>query len=208
MRRTILLISASLLVLTACTQKNDGSPSASSNTPGQVAPSSSTDQVPGPGVPKVETPIDVTHFQQTPCDSLTPSQINDLLGSNITPKPEPTSPAGPSCIWNTPNISQAGVHVTFTNVDKLGLTSVYRARGTTYPFFKPLEPVNGYPLVAYDGEGDQSTKGRCTVAMGTSDTQTVDINIAQSETNIGKKDPCAAAREVAGKVLENLRNGK
>ncbi|MEQ0563142.1 DUF3558 domain-containing protein [Amycolatopsis sp. NEAU-NG30] len=208
MRRAILLISGSLLVLTACTPKNDGSPLASAPTPSQASPSGSTDQVPGPGVPKVENPIDITHFQQTPCDSLTPNQIEELLGSGITPKPEPDSQAGPSCSWNAADSSQAGVHVIFANVDKLGLTSVYRAKGTTYPFFEPLDPIDGYPLVAYDGEGDQSAKGRCTVAMGTSDTQAVDISIAQSEEKVGKRNPCAAARDVAAKVLGNLKAGK
>ncbi|WP_230863084.1 DUF3558 family protein [Amycolatopsis camponoti] len=81
------------------------------------------------------------------------------------------------------------------------------AKGTTYPFFEPLEPVDGYPLVAYDGVGDQRARGECTVAVGTSDTQTVDISVDQSEKNIGKNDPCEAARQVTAMVLGNAKAG-
>jgi uncharacterized protein DUF3558 len=207
MRRTLLLLSASLLTITACTPQTTGTPSPSSSTLGQTSSSGSADEVPGPGVPKVENPIDVSHFQQAPCDALTANQVDSLLGQGVSPKSDLKGQAGPECFWHSPNVSQAGVGVIFTNADKLGLTSVYAARGTKYPFFKPLEPVDGYPLVAYDGEGDQSAKGRCTVAVGASDTQAIDISVAQSEENIGK-DPCVAARDVAGKVLANLKAGK
>ena len=42
------------------------------------------------------------------------------------------------------------------------------------------------------------------LAVGTSDQTDVDISITQSEDNIGKKDPCAAAHDVAAKVVGNL----
>lgn len=208
MRRTIVLLGASVLALAGCTTENNGTPSTSAGTPSQTLPSGPADEVPGPGVPRVESPIDITHFQQAPCDSLTTTQVSELLGSGVTPKPDLNSPAGPSCIWNTPRISQAGAHVTFTNVDKLGLTSIYRAQGKKYPFFVQMDPIDGYPIVAYGVADERSNRGRCTVALGTSDTQVADINIAQSEENIGKKDPCAAAHDVAAKVLGNLKAGK
>ncbi|VVJ24298.1 Uncharacterised protein [Amycolatopsis camponoti] len=43
--------------------------------------------------------------------------------------------------------------------------------------------------------------------MGTSDTQTVDISVDQSEKNIGKNDPCEAARQVTAMVLGNAKAG-
>ena len=207
MRRTLILFSASLLALAGCTTTTQGNPQPSGSSSSQQSSSSATDQVPDPGVPKVTTPIDTTHFQQVPCDALTSDQVVELLGSGVIPKTEPKAPAGPTCTWNSPRVSQAAVTVIFGSLDHLGLTSVYRAKGTKYPFFRPLDPIEGYPLVAYDGEGDQSSKGRCTVAVGVSDQETFDLHIAQSEENIGKKDPCAAARDVAGKVLANLRKG-
>jgi hypothetical protein len=93
-------------------------------------------------------------------------------------------------------------------VDKLGLTSVYKARGKQYSFFMPLDAIDGYPIVAYGPVDERVSRGRCTIALGTSDTQAVDINIARSEEKIGKKDPCAAAHDVAAKVLGNLRTVK
>jgi hypothetical protein len=198
MRRAIILLSMSLLTLTACTSKNDGTPSASTNTP------SPSDQVPGPGVPKVERPIDITRFKQAPCDALTAAQVTELLGSGVTPKPEVKGEAGPQCRWDSPKVSQAGVGVIFTSVDNRGITRVYDAQGKEYPFFRPLEPIDGYPVAAYDASGDQTSHGNCTVALGTSDHQTVDIDVTLSAENVGK-DPCAAARGVAAQVLGNLR---
>ncbi|MEU5257560.1 DUF3558 domain-containing protein [Amycolatopsis sp. NPDC021455] len=209
MRRAIVLLSMSLLTLTACTPKNDGSPSASSSTPIQSPSSGSSDEVPGPGVPKVEHPIDIAHFKQAPCDALTATQVTQLLGSGVTPKPEVKGEAGPQCRWDSPHVSQAGVGVIFTGVDNRGITRVYNGQGKEYPFFKALEPIDGYPVAAYDASGDQSSHGNCTVALGTSDQQTVDIDVTLSEENVTKKkDPCVAARDVAGKVLANLKAGK
>ncbi|NBH11854.1 DUF3558 domain-containing protein [Amycolatopsis sp. SID8362] len=208
MRRTLILLSASLLTLTACTTKNDGTPSPSGHTPSQSISPDSTDNVPGPGVPKVEKPIDIAHFKQTPCDALTAPEVTELLGSGVTPKPEVAGTAGPQCRWDSPRVSQAGVGVIFTSVDKRGITRVYEAQGKEYPFFKPLPPVDGYPIVAYDASGDQTSHGNCTVALGTSNEQTVDIDVTLSEENVGKKDPCAAAHDVAAQILNNLRKAK
>jgi hypothetical protein len=97
------------------------------------------------------------------------------------------------------------VLVIFTNIDKRGLTSVYEHQ---YRFFLPLNPVDGYPAAAYGLADDRAARGRCQIAIGTSDQQTVDIAVAQSEDNIGKKDPCEAARGVASYVLGNLREVK
>ncbi len=93
----------------------------------------------------------------------------------------------------------------FNKVNDRGLTGVYQAK---YKFFLPLEPVDGYPVVAYGLVDDRASRGGCQIAIGTSDKQTVDVGVTQSEENIGKKDPCEAARGVASYVLSNLRGGK
>jgi hypothetical protein len=204
MRRILIPLSASILVLSACTTVNGGSASPSS----QPSESTSTAELPGPGVPKVESPIDVTHFKQAPCDSLTADQITELLGTGVIPKTDLDSQAGPSCSVHPPQVTQAGVLIIFTAIDNRGLTSIYAAKDTKYPFFMPLTPVEGYPIVAYGLADDRATHGRCQIAVGTSDEQTVDVGVTQSEENIGKKDPCEAARGVAASVLTNLREGK
>lgn len=204
-RRTAVLLCVSVLALAACTDRMDGtaSPSVSGTQP--VTGPSSSEAVPGPGVPKVDHPLDVSHFQQTPCDSLTPEQSKELLGSDVTTNPALDDQAGPTCRWNVPAVSQAGVGVTYFKTTQLGLTGIYRAKNTIYPFFQPLDPIDGYPTVAFGQLDERDTKGRCLLALGTSDTQQVDIAISLSEANIGKKDPCGAAHDVAAKVLENLR---
>ncbi|MGW4057324.1 DUF3558 domain-containing protein [Amycolatopsis sp. NPDC004747] len=205
MRRMIVLFSAPLLLLAACTTSTPGNPLPSSSTTGQPSPSNAGDGVPGPGVPKVNTPIDTTYFKQAPCDTLTAVQINELLGPDVTPKPDLNGPGGPGCSWSTPQVSQAGVSVIYNNVDKVGLTAIYEKKGTTFPFFLPMDPIEGYPLVAYGMLDERETRGRCAVALATSDHDIIDVSIAQSEDNIGKKDPCTAAHNVAAKVLGNLR---
>ncbi|WP_146073566.1 DUF3558 domain-containing protein [Amycolatopsis sp. CA-126428] len=201
----VVLLSTSLLALAACTDRMDGT--ATPSTPGSqptTAPSSN-EAVPGQGVPKVGNPLDVSHFQQSPCDSLTPEQSKELLGTEVTTNPAVDDQAGPTCRWNVPAVSQAGVGVTYFKTTQLGLTGIYGAKDTIYPFFQPLDPIEGYPTVAFGQIDERNTKGRCLLALGTSDTQQVDIAVSLSETNIGKKDPCAAAHDVAAKVLENLR---
>jgi hypothetical protein len=207
MRRTITLVCVSLLAFAAsCTDKTNGTASPSANPSNQSSsPSPSSEGVPGPGVPKVETPLDVSHFQQTPCDSLTSSESQELLGRDVIAKPVVDDPAGPTCNWDVPAVSQAGVGVTYFKKTQLGLTGIYQSKGTTYPFFEPLEPIDGYPTVAFGTVDERNTKGRCLLALGTSDTQQVDIAISLSEGNISKEDPCKAAHEVAAKVLTNLR---
>ncbi|MEU0794620.1 DUF3558 domain-containing protein [Amycolatopsis sp. NPDC005961] len=205
MRRVIILLSAALLVLGACGTTNGGTAVPVPSVSGAAPSSGAVDEVPGPGVPKVANPIDLTRLQRSPCDALTPAQVAGLLGSAVEIKPEPDADVGPVCNWEAPG--RAGVGIIFGKLDKRGLTRVYAAKGNVYPFVEPLEPVDGYPLAAYDGVGDQRAKGECTVAVGTSDTQTIDISVDQSEKNIGKSDPCEAARQVTAMVLGNAKAG-
>ncbi|MEV6872743.1 DUF3558 domain-containing protein [Amycolatopsis sp. NPDC051128] len=200
------MISASLLALTACTTEKPGTASPSdSRVPSQTQPSGTADAVPGAEVPKVNSPIDITHFLQEPCDSLTAAQIEALLGAGVTPKTDLAAPAGPSCSVHPPSVTDASVVVIFSTVDKRGLTSIYQAQGTKYPFFMPMDAIDSYPVVAYGIADDRKTHGSCQIAIGTSDQQTVDIAVTQSKQNVGKPDPCDAAHGVAISVLGNLR---
>ncbi|MDQ7810443.1 DUF3558 domain-containing protein [Amycolatopsis sp. A133] len=208
MRGMAFLLGTSLLVLTACTGRTDGTALPSSRESQSTTASPPDDTLPGAGVPKVDNPIDISHFQQLPCDSLTPEQSKELLGPDVTTNPAVDDEAGPTCRWNVPAVSQAGVGVTYFKTTRLGLTGIYRAKDTVYPFFEPLEPIDGYPTVAFGQIDERSTRGRCLLALGTSDTQQVDISISLSEAKVGKKDPCAAAHDVAAKVLDNLRKAR
>lgn len=204
-RRMLVLFGAALLMLTACSSETKGTASPSgSGSASTTAPSTGND-LPGQGVPKVDIPIDVSRFQEAPCDSLTQAQSKELLGPDVAINPAVDDEAGPTCHWNVPAVSQAGVGVTFFKTTQLGLTGIYQAKDSTYRFFQPLDSIDGYPTVAFGTTDERNTKGRCLVALGTSDTQQVDIAISLSEANIGKKDPCTAAHDVAANVLSNLR---
>ena len=211
MRRPLaIVVGGVVLTVAACTTTTSGTPGAASgvvstNQPGN--PQATSGQVPGPGVPKVDNPIDTARFQQAPCNSLTASQVTELLGNDANAKPDLNAPAGPTCDWHPGGTSHATIHVIFGTVDNLGMTSVYRAKGTTYKLFEVLAPIDGYPVVAYGTSDMRSTDGICAVAVGTSDRSTMDVAISQSEENVGKKDPCDAARTIASKVLDNVRKG-
>jgi hypothetical protein len=153
-------------------------------------------------------PIDVARFKREPCGALTDSQVTELLGSGVSGKSDLQAPAGPTCAWDSADVSQAGIGIIFMNADQLGLTSVYEAKDKQYHFFQPMEPLDGFPIVAYGASDERTSRGRCAVAIGVSDTQAVDVHVAQSEKNIGQKEPCAAAHDVAAQVLSNLRGAK
>lgn len=97
--------------------------------------------------------------------------------------------------------------VIYATKNKSGLTAIYEQRETMFPLFIPMDPIDGYPTVAYGLVDQRESNGKCAIALGTSNQDVVDVSIALSETNIGKKDPCAAAYQVAATVLNNLRAG-
>ncbi|MEU9690966.1 DUF3558 domain-containing protein [Amycolatopsis japonica] len=203
MRRAILVLgAAALAVLSACsTPTVNGSPTPTS---GGLSPSASNPAGPPPGVPKVEHPIDVARFKQAPCTALTKTQADELLGTTTESKPRDGA-AGPACRWSVASFTPT-VDVIFSNLGDSGTAKFYAGKGTTYKLLEPLEPVDGYPVTAY-GIVDRRAEGACSVILGTSDTQGVSIDLAQSAANVGKKDPCAAAREAAIRVLATIREG-
>jgi hypothetical protein len=155
-------------------------------------------------VPDVAVPIDTTEFQQKPCSTLTEAQVTELLGPDAKPKEDPNDLAGPSCFWHPTSVTQAAVSIIYGTKNHRGLTAVYEQQGTTFPLFVPMDPIEGYPTVAY-GQADLRSKGTCAIALGTSNQQIVDVSVALSEANVGKKDPCEAAHKVTATVLNNLR---
>ncbi|MGW5716504.1 DUF3558 domain-containing protein [Amycolatopsis sp. NPDC003865] len=206
MRRVLLLACVGSLLLSACSSETPGTASPV-NAPSSSEASSTGQEVPGPGVPPVENPIDTARSASEPCFVLTESQINDLFGGPVTPKPDLKAPAGPTCTWDPADGSGASVNIIFATVDNLGLTGVYRARGTNYKLFEPLEPIEDYPAVIF-GTSDRRPEGMCSLAIGTSDHSTVDLTVTQSRGNVGKSDPCQAAKSVASKVVVSLKGNK
>ncbi len=123
----------------------------------------------------------------------------------MEPKEDPADEAGPSCFWHPRAVTQAAVSVIYVTKNRRGLTAIYQQQGTTFPLFIPMEPIDGYPTVAYGQADLRTSNGKCAIAVGTSNQDIIDVSVALSEGNIGKKDPCAAAHEVTATVLNNLR---
>ncbi|MFC3449775.1 DUF3558 domain-containing protein [Amycolatopsis speibonae] len=204
MRRTVLVLSAAALALTACsTPTTNGT---STPTSGGTNPSPSKSTSPAPEVPKVNKPIDLAQIKQAPCNALTEAQAKELLGPTTETAGQPDGAAGPACRWSVPSTTRPRVNVIFSKTPDGGTASVYKAKGGAYEFVEPLEPIDGYPLTAY-GAKDERPSGKCSVALGASDTETIDIALELSEANIGKKEPCAIAREAAIRVLATVRGG-
>ncbi|RSN35799.1 DUF3558 domain-containing protein [Amycolatopsis sp. WAC 01416] len=204
MRRSILLVGAVTFILAACSPSTNSGTVTPTSSPGS-APPTTAGQLPGPGVPKVDNPIDLTRIKQTPCNALTDTQVQEILGSAAETSDRPDDASGPSCRWSPPAASRPRVNVLFSKSADRGMTSVYEAKGNPYKLFDPLEPIDGYPVTAYGTEDERASRGRCSVALGTSDNETIDVVLEQSEANIGKKDPCDAAREAAIRVLTTIR---
>ncbi|MFI7118049.1 DUF3558 domain-containing protein [Amycolatopsis sp. NPDC049868] len=203
MRRTALVIGAVALTVCACSSpRTGGTPTPTGN---GTSPSHSNSASAPPDVPKVESPIDLARFKQAPCSALTKPQVGELLGA--TPDGEAREgTAGPACTWVVPSTTRPLISVVFSNTQDSGTAKIYAAKGKSYQLVEPLKPVDGYPLTAY-GITDERSVGRCSAALGTSETETIGIAAEQSEANVGKKDPCDVAREAAIRVLATIRGG-
>jgi hypothetical protein len=205
MRGALLLgVGATMLLATACTATQNGTATPSSTNPVMSSTGEPAAQLPGPGVPDVADPIDTTQFQQKPCTTLTDAQITELLGRDTEQKLEDVGNFGVGCSWHPRTVTQAAVSVIYATRNRSGLTAIYQQKGTTFPLFLPMEPIDGYPTVAY-GQADLRSKGNCAIALATSNEDIVDVSVTLSEGNVGKKDACTAAHEVAATVLNNLR---
>ncbi|WP_244162510.1 DUF3558 domain-containing protein [Amycolatopsis regifaucium] len=202
----MLLVFVTTLVLSACSPTTNGTatPTGKESAPSPTSPETGA-QLPGPGVPNVDIPIDLARFKQAPCSGLTDAQAQELVGPTVESKARPNGDAGPGCGWSPPAAARPLVYVVFGGQTNRGLTAVYEAKGKAYKFVEPLASVDDYPLVAFGAEDERATKGHCLVAVGTSNSEVISIGLEQSEANIGKKDPCDTAREVAIRVLATVR---
>ncbi|PXY32063.1 DUF3558 domain-containing protein [Prauserella muralis] len=200
MGRTSRLVAATAAagLVAGCTGTEPGEAVPGSPTPSSSAGAGSPDN----GAPKVERPLNVQPLLAAPCDTLTESQVETFLGSGASAKAAPEGITGPECSWTTDH-QHARIYLTFPDLDDAGLTSLYRNRQKG-EFFEEMPPAAGYPVVAY-GITDNRGEGECTVRVGVSDRDTVDITLYLSDDKVGQLDPCEAAHEVATAVIGNIK---
>jgi len=203
--RRILLVVLLGALAAGCTTESAGeaTPTATKPTSPSTAGSSEVtqaDDLPTDGAPAVGDPLDTTAFQNDPCSALTPTQSQEL---NVgTAGQANDGPLGKGCEWSNRE-TRGQTNVVFLDKDPRGLSAEYKA-AAKYAYFDELEPIDGYPAVARDGVDDRP-RGYCTVVVGVSNEIAFETNLQLSLENVGKKDPCEVAAEVAGMALRTMK---
>jgi hypothetical protein len=197
------------LVVTGCTTVSAGSPTPdpadASGTPSSDAgtPPPAEEDLPSDGAPKVTDPIDVSHFEQNPCDVLTPDQAQEL-GVDPTGKPEEDG-FGKICRWRSPDVNGGATTISFFSSDNRGMSSIYRSHAKgELKYFAPLE-VEGQPAAAYDVNSSKKPTAACFVAVGLTDELAFSSYTTLSSGNIGQRDPCQAGAQVASMMVKTMR---
>ncbi|HEV7652128.1 MAG TPA: DUF3558 domain-containing protein [Actinophytocola sp.] len=197
------------LALTGCTTTSSGDPapadSRSTSEPTEPAPSTDpAKELPYAGAPAVDNPLDTAEFQQDPCQTFTAAQAAELkLGTSGKPV---DAPLGNACEWSNDQ-SRGYAQIRFKDKNPVGLSGEYQAdQDDKFAYFDELDPIEGFPAVA-DDLTDRRQRGLCTVVVGVADDVTFATVVQLSQANIGQKDPCETAVDVAGMALQTMKAG-
>lgn len=203
---TLPLVVAAGVALAGCTTTSSGEPAPESGTTGTSAPAPPSSGDPGEedlpfaGAPTVEHPLDTTTFQEDPCTVLTPAQGEQL---NVGTAGQPIDATlGNACEWRNEE-THGYVQIRFNDKSGIGLSGEYRANEQgKFAYFDPME-VDGYPAVSTDIV-DRRKRGVCVVVVGVSDPVEFEIALQLSLDNVGLKDPCETAADVASMALQTM----
>jgi uncharacterized protein DUF3558 len=192
-RLSVVIAVLSMVVVSGCTVATAGTPQAASTT--------TSGGLPSDGAPKVENPLDVSHFEEKPCDALTTEDAKEL---NVPATGEQSdNGVGQTCAWNNGSTGGA-LGLSFLSKDKRGLSSVYReAKGSDWPFFEPIDDIEGHPAVAYSPKQKNPTTD-CAIGIGVTDQLSIAVYAALSDANVGKRNPCEAATQAAGMLMRTM----
>ena len=218
LRATPVLIGAIACVvsLAACTttspgQAEPGRPGTSEATTtgssrGSSSSSTSTSvgELPSDGAPKVRNPLAAARFEQNPCLALTDAQAKQL---NIPPQGMPADfELGKSCEWLNRE-TFGSVAIDFLSKDPRGLSGTYKAnKDKKWAYFEVLPEIEGFPAVAASNLDDRKD-GRCVVEVGLTDRLSFSLTLRLSRANVGQKNPCDVAVQVAGMALQTMKAG-
>ncbi|MDT8915853.1 DUF3558 domain-containing protein [Amycolatopsis sp. PS_44_ISF1] len=175
--------------------------------PGPVAPGVGTSAPPESGIAsplsapsRVTNPLPAGTLDRDPCRALTPGQLTNLLGATTLGEPSDSGIAR-TCSWAN-NDRGSLITIQFVYIWRDGLGHVYANRDAG--FFKEMDPVQGFPVVAY-GPDDERSIGRCGVAIGVADNAAFEADATISRSNVGKTDACDAARRIGDAVVTTLK---
>lgn len=201
-RLTVLVASLTLAVVAGCTTTSEGTPLPDSNaTTDAPSPDEPGGDLPSNGAPKVENPLDVSQFEQNPCAALTPEQAQELKVPATGEQQD--NGVGLTCYWRN---SETGGMVTlhFFSEAKGGLGAVYlEAENDDWPYFEPIEDIEGYPAVAYNVKVKDPITD-CSVAVGVTDDLSFTASVDLSNANIGQKEPCEVTTWATGMVMKTM----
>jgi hypothetical protein len=203
-RQLLVLTVLAATTLVGCTTATAGNATPATDPPDSNQPETPAGELPTDGAPKVEDPLDTSRFQEDPCLSLTADQIEELnLGGNGKPA---ESALGEACEWRN-EATRGRVRIAFFEKSPDGLSAEYRAeKDGKWAYFEKLPPVDGLPAVARDITDDRKNGG-CPVVVGVSDELTFEVDLQQSEANVGQSDPCEVAVDVAEMAVATMREG-
>jgi hypothetical protein len=208
-RHSVPLIAIVCCTVAGCTTTSVGEPTAAPTSGSSTAdsPPSSTgneDDLPSAGAPKVEDPLEISRFEQDPCSTLTTDQIQNL---NLPASGEEEEiPYGVGCTWRNSS-TRGSASIGIINGTGTGLSGAYAANEEgKYSYFNPLPDIEGYPAVATDTH-DRRSSGICIVLVGVTDQVAVQFSVRLSDANVGQKEPCEVAAEVAGMALQTMKDG-
>lgn len=203
MRATHLAILPTVLAVFACTVAcGDGEKSGQAS-PAPTTANSATGNPEAGAPPTVPNPLPASLIKADPCKVLTPEQAKTLF-SGVEPETDPAQDTGAAmaCHWsNVDRGSTIGIQLVYAWEN--GLDTVYKKR-VEAGLFEELEPVQGYPVVAYGPTDDRPT-GRCNLAIGIADNAAFEADVKLADSKVGKADPCAAARDIADLAITTLK---
>ena len=211
-RRSLLLASLfGLAIASACTTTSKGDPLPANST--GVATSKSTprtsgggeEELPFAGAPKVANPLDTSRYEQDPCLSLSSEQARELNLPAVGKATE-NEVLGVGCEWYNEE-TRGNVTIVFIVDDPRGLSPEYATNNRKeWAYFEVLPAIEGYPAVVRSLVDDRDI-GHCTVVVGAADDMAFETILRLSQANVGQKDPCATAAEVAGLALKTMKQG-
>ncbi|RSN44926.1 hypothetical protein DMC64_18765 [Amycolatopsis sp. WAC 04197] len=203
MRRAGIAVVAAVLTLglAGCTEKTDPpNPMSSGATPSAGRPA-----LPYADAPKVTDPLPASLMQRSPCDVLTPAQLTSLFTNEPEAHPARDTGIAQQCHWtDLSRGSSIGIQMLYAARD--GLSQFY-AKKQSNKLWEPLEPVQGYPVVAYGANDTRQTLGDCSVLVGVADNAVFEVDVNVVDSKVGTVDPCADARMVADLAVTTLKSG-
>jgi hypothetical protein len=160
-------------------------------------------ELPYAGAPAVPNPLNTERFQQDACQAITVEQAGTL---NLRFPGNPDDGAlGNTCEFRGRTDRRALVEIASLDKNPYGVSAIYQAeKDGKLAFLDPLDPIEGYPAVAY-GAVDQRDSGGCSVVIGASDEIAFEIVLQLSTGKVGKKEPCETAAMVAGMVVQTMK---